>query len=150
MFFSNTEYYFCFLRIRFINGNATRVAESNITGLIDVTANGVTLNGFLCTGSAAIKVSANQTTISYMKLDQVTPINCSSQNRKGAIADASSTTDLTVTNCYIKAKTPSSTSYEHQAQFMSLNNVTNLTFTNNYVTNVSYLSDSVMTLFSIR
>ena len=126
-----------------VHGNATRASEANITGLTTISAANVTVNGLKFSGSGAIKVGADNVTISniHMTATQVYPGETSSDrsNRKGCIVDSADISGLSVIDSYINAP-GSSNSYT--TQFMTFYNVTDLTIKGNYITNGNHSTAS--------
>jgi len=115
-----------------IKGAANRPnAEANITGLTTINGENTTINGLAFSGNGAIKVGANNVTITNIKTT-ASQTACNGQNRKGCIVDSANISDLTVSNSYIDAP---GTYNSYTTQYMSFNNVTNLTIENNIITN---------------
>ncbi len=119
-----------------IKGQDTRNSEANITGLTTVNGEGLQINGIKFSGDAAIKVGANNVTITniHMTANQVA---ANGVNRRGCIVDSANISDLTVSNSYIDAP---GTSNSYTKQFMSFNNVTNLSIIDNYITNTKQVT----------
>ena len=115
-----------------VHGNSTRSSEAVITELTTISAKNTTINGLKFTTNGNIKVSANNTLISNVFMAPSKTIACNGQNRQGCIADGANISDLIVANSYIAAP---GTSNSYVYQFMSFNNVTNLTIKNNYICN---------------
>ena len=117
-----------------VHGNETRNEEANITALTTINAANVTINGLKFTSAGNIKVGANNVTITNIYMKPSTTVACNGQNRQGCIVDSANISDLTVSNSFIDVPGSSNT---YTQQFMSFNNVKNLTIINNYITNSS-------------
>lgn len=115
-----------------IHGSETRVDEAIVTALTTISADNTIINGLKFTTNGNIKVSANNTLISNVFMAPSKTIACNGQNRQGCIVDGANISDLIVANSYIAAP---GTSNSYIYQFMSFNNVTNLTIKNNYICN---------------
>lgn len=120
-----------------VHGNETRNEEANITALTTINAANVTINGLKFTSAGNIKVGANNVTITNIYMKPSTTVACNGQNRQGCIVDSANISDLTVSNSYINAP---GTENSYVYEFMSFNNVSNLTITGNYICNDSQVT----------
>ena len=116
-----------------IKGKDTRSAEAVISAQTDINGAGSAVNGLKFT--SPIRVGANNVTITNSYVTPTTTVACNGQNRKGCIVDSANISNLTVSNCYIDAPNAGYSYNYYVNQFMSFNNVTNLTITGNYITN---------------
>ena len=112
-----------------IAGTEERAEEAVIDGITNVNAK-ATLDGIKFT--KAIKVGANEVTITNSVVTPTNTVTCNGNNRQGCIVDSADISDLTISNNYIDAP---GTTNSYVYQFISLSNVTNLTITGNYITN---------------
>ena len=116
-----------------IAGTATRSAdEAVIDGVTLINAANVTLNGLKYT--KGIQVKADNATITNCYIAPTETVAMVSANRKACITDMADggIKGLTISNCYIDAPGTSNT-YTRLA--FAFNNVTDLTISNNYITN---------------
>lgn len=114
-----------------IHGHDTRNTEATVSGLTDITASNVTINGLKFTGDGAIKVSADYATISHIFIN-ANQIKGFGINRKGCIVDGAAMKGLTVLNSWIKA--PGATQ-SYTTQYMSFGTAEDLTIKGNYIEN---------------
>ena len=122
-----------------ILGTATRNAEANVTALTSIAAKNVTINGLKFTSSGAIKVSADDVTITNIYMS-VTSIKMYANNRKGCIVNGIDNSvdylsNLVISNSYINDT--SSASSAATAGFLAFDYIENLTLDNNYFTNAN-------------
>jgi len=119
------------------NKSATgeRVVEAELTALVTVAANGVTLNGLKMTADAAIFVNGDDFKVEYCYI-AANPTKMGQNNRLGVIAgeDTSAVThkNITIENNYIK---PLGATAGHKTQIFSFYKVENLYVKNNYFEN---------------
>ncbi|MBQ3253910.1 MAG: InlB B-repeat-containing protein, partial [Acholeplasmatales bacterium] len=117
-----------------IHGNDTRYTEANITGLTTINGANVTINGLKFSGNGAIKVGADNVTISHIHMS-AKQVACNGNNRQGCIVDSANISDLSVLNSKIDAPNNGTDYSTYTNQYMSFSNVTNLTISGNYITN---------------
>ena len=120
-----------------IPGKVTRNDEALIDGIFNVNAASMTINGVRF--NKAVKLAANNVTISHCYVKPTATVKCNGQNRQGCIVDAASISNLTINYCYFDVP---GTANSYTTQFMSFNSLTTLTFTNNFVTNSNHVTKS--------
>ena len=117
-----------------VHGKTSRAEEANVTGLTTITGANVTINGLKFSGTGAIKVGANNVTISHIHMS-AKQVACNGNNRQGCIVDSANISNLSILNSMIDAPNNGSSYSSYSNQFMSFTNVSNLTISGNYITN---------------
>lgn len=114
-----------------ILGKASRKTAANITGIMTLASNDVEVNGLEFTRN--VIVSANGITIDYCYISCTpeTAANTITSKKACIVNGVESIENLAIKNSYLMAKGDNS----QTTDYIAINNITNLTLRNNYITN---------------
>lgn len=134
-----------------VKGNGTRNAEANITGLTDIAAEGVTVNGFKFTESANVKISASNIILSNSYVAPSANISPAGNATRAAVVVSGVSTKLTSVSILDNYLDTPGTTFNITNESIVLDSVENCVISGNYITNskttaagTNYASSSAM------